>query len=351
MRILGLTTLLIAGSVTMLAVGCGKAKNNDGVPVTKVEGKIDTGCGVAKTESNEESCAVIKEAIDKNCNVDDNKIRFEKISCNKSTDTADQNGSDNVAADLGKKASQAKAADLTKNASQSKAADLDKTASSSKSADLGKNASGSASAAIGSDASGSKAAATTTTTTVTTTTTLKVSDPSRVEKEQLYQYQLLTGGQEVELSIKANEDAGGDVTNVVATKAKISCADNLKKADEMEQDMTIVGDGKMIVAKSEIDKDGLPGVVISCVSSEKSKEDYSKEKVTRLKIGMQVSDKSLGYNISGKADEETLVSCNNTPTNGLMSGKNGFQLVEGTTVLWRNNAATAKTVSMISCEK
>lgn len=312
MKLLGYTSLLIVGSVTVLAIGCGKKKDDGGVPVTQYQGKVGASCSAnggsdTLTTDPQQTCDLLTKDIQAGCDVEARKVLFEKMNCNPgsaASDVLEDNGSQSAAANLNSNASQAAASNLSTSASGSVATTV-----------------------IAADASG-------------------VAANKNTEDPAIFHSQVLTDNKDISLEIKATADKSDNAQDTISAKVTIACADNLKKADEMTQSIVLVGDGKIAAVHGDLSQTKTPAISISCVSAEKTKEDLSKESMTKLKVGQKISDKKLDLNISG-TKEDSLISCNNNSTNAVLSGNNGLQMLEGTVLLLKNSDKSV----LVSCEK
>ncbi len=278
MKFMHLSALALAGTMTVLAIGCAKTKDNSTeTPLHNYTLKEACDTKPIVSESPDQDCAAIQEAIATGCEIEKRKAIFKKRCAQES--------------------------DLT---------------------------------------------------TATTSTTIPVftdeKDQKTNQETTLFKTLVLDDGKKFSAAIKLNVLDEKSATNLISVMTTIRCADNLELAMN-DLDVVLVGDGKVVVTK-EMDQDKTEnetGIIqLECISTEKKSLDLKGLTENKISMGQSVKDATLSQTEQdGKVVGHTTVSCHEDSTKAALSGKNGLQLVKGTTVLVNNSKGE---VSLYSCQ-
>lgn len=139
-------------------------------------------------------------------------------------------------------------------------------------------------------------------------------------------------------------------TNLISVSTTIRCADSLELA-QSDSGIVLVGDGKLVVTKeTSLQKmdDETPAILLECISTEKKSSDMKGLTETKIKVGQSMKDTTLSRTEKdGKVIGDMTVSCHADSSKAALSGKNGLQLVKGTTVLINSSK---EELSLYSCQ-
>lgn len=322
MKLVHLSAFVLAGTFTVLAIGCAKTKDNSGKKTPTHNYKLQESCDAKPfiSTSPDQDCATIQAAIASGCAVEKRQALYDKR-CTKKTDSTSATTTTTLPVfdDKDKKetttTAAASATDLTDAEKQALLADDTVTAQ---------------------------------TKTTSTTTTVKASEKAST----LLKTVVLDDNKEFVASIKLSAVKENSKLEFLSAPTAIRCADDLELAKQ-DIGVILVGDGKLVVTRDmnmEIseDQEETPAVQIECISTakEKSKETLGLT-AKALKVGQMMSDTTLGYS-KKDVQSKMSVSCHEDATKAALSGQNGIQILKGTTVLLNNDLN--KQMSLISCQ-
>lgn len=307
MKFMHLSALALAGTFTVLAIGCAKTKDNSNkeTPIHNYTLKEDCDAKPFVSPSPDQDCAVIQEAIASGCAVEKRKAIYEKR-C------------------------EGKAADVTTTTTVPVFTDKEGTA-----------------------------------TTTTTTTLQNKAEMTEAEKKELLADDTVTSSstllktivlddnKEFVSLIKLSAENKDSKVEFLSAPTAIRCADTLELAKQ-DVGVILVGDGKLVVTEdlNGETSEQTPAVLVECISTQKEKSKDTLGLTAKvLKAGQSTTDGTLGYTKSqGKESTEgkASVSCHDDATKAALSGKNGIQMLKGTTVLLSND--NNEKMSLISCQ-